>query len=309
MSDVAAPRRASATAWLAPFPPIARLVPRPSTVSPRAGSWSTWRNRSTLTLPTTQARKGRGDGPSILTDGSSQIAGRATDTEWQSECDDWMLFRRPGEAEDARVARLARAPAVRVVQCGEPSGSPARDGPPRQSSRRRVASAMTRSSRAATQRTAGADARAVSTASPSESAEQRGQPQHPQPADDPRADRRRVLADPAGEDQAVEARRVRWRPPQSLEQRAARTAQRRVPRRCRLPRRDRAVRACRRSPPRRAGRTRARAHPQGRRSRPRRGGAAAGSQGRPSPIESPSSAPRVVSCPSRSRPTGCLRPR
>ena len=129
-------------------------------------------------------------------------------------------------------------------------------------------------------------------------AERRGQPQHPQPADDPRADRRRVLADPAGEHERRRGAGARWRPPQSLEQCAARTAQRRAPRRCRLPRRDRAVRACRPSPPRRAGRTRARAHPQGRRSRPRRGGAAAGFQGRPSPIESPSSAPRAVSCPS-----------
>ena len=46
---------------------------------------------------------GRADEPSILTLGSSQIVVLATDTEWQSECDDWMLFRPPGPAEDARA--------------------------------------------------------------------------------------------------------------------------------------------------------------------------------------------------------------
>ena len=122
---------------------------------------------------------GRGDGPSILTGGSSQIGGRAIDTEWQSERDDWMLFRRPGEAEDARVARLARA--RRCVSCSVASrrDHPTRDGPPfsvEQSARRLGDDQVLR---AATRRTAGPDPRAARTASSSESASAVGRPSIP----------------------------------------------------------------------------------------------------------------------------------
>jgi hypothetical protein len=50
---VRAPRRAAATAWLAPFPPGTVENPLPATVSPGKGSRATRATRSMLRLPTT----------------------------------------------------------------------------------------------------------------------------------------------------------------------------------------------------------------------------------------------------------------